>query len=320
MKTKLFLFIAFLGVISVNAKEISVVSPSGTTTLYETLDQAIQNAQSGSTLYLSGGGFIMTDSIKIKKKLTIIGIGHHTKNDNADGNTIVQGNICFESGADNSAVMGIYLAGNINIGTAENAVKNVLIRYCNINSVQVLNSGCLELVVNQNYVRNNATFGNADTKITNNVIHSISNVNGGEIKNNLIRHYHPYHFLTNINHSIIKNNINCECYGGNTISGSNNTIDNNMGEAYSYGDNYKIVSNTEMFENLSGITSLGNFHLKEGCIGINAGTDGKDIGIYGGTGFSDSALPPIPRIVSKSIPEQTDENGKLKIQIRVKAQ
>lgn len=45
----------------------------------------------------------------------------------------------------------------------------------------------------------------------------------------------------------------------------------------------------------------------------------SDCGIYGGDGFSDGALPPVPFIVSKSIPEQTDASGKLNIKIRVKA-
>ena len=43
------------------------------------------------------------------------------------------------------------------------------------------------------------------------------------------------------------------------------------------------------------------------------------VGLYAGTGFNDSALPPVPFIVSKSIPEQTDASGQLNIKIRVKA-
>ena len=48
--------------------------------------------------------------------------------------------------------------------------------------------------------------------------------------------------------------------------------------------------------------------------------DGTDIGIYGGSGFSDEALAPIPRIVSKKVAEQTDGSGKLQIEVTVKAQ
>ena len=54
-------------------------------------------------------------------------------------------------------------------------------------------------------------------------------------------------------------------------------------------------------------------------------SDGTQIGIYGGNGkteqdnFDDEALAPIPRIISKEIPEQTDAEGKLNIKITVKS-
>ena len=54
--------------------------------------------------------------------------------------------------------------------------------------------------------------------------------------------------------------------------------------------------------------------------GKGAALDGTDLGIYGGSGFSDTALAPIPRIVSKKVSEQTDGSGKLQIEVTVKAQ
>lgn len=44
-----------------------------------------------------------------------------------------------------------------------------------------------------------------------------------------------------------------------------------------------------------------------------------DKGIYGGTGFSDGALPPVPYIQECDVDEQTDAEGKLRINIKVKA-
>jgi len=43
------------------------------------------------------------------------------------------------------------------------------------------------------------------------------------------------------------------------------------------------------------------------------------VGIYSGTGFNDDQLAPVPYIIGKRIPEQTDASGQLLIQIRVKA-
>jgi hypothetical protein len=70
----------------------------------------------------------------------------------------------------------------------------------------------------------------------------------------------------------------------------------------------------------NGANPTSNYALKPGSPGKNAATDGTDIGIYGGTGFSDSALPPGPRIVSKKVADQTDANGNLRVEIKVSAQ
>jgi hypothetical protein len=327
-RTILSFFAALAATVTLNAQQISVVDPQGATTLYVDLNLAIQGASSGSTVYLSGGGFQANDSVKIAKKLTIIGIGHKPNNDNADRNTVVSGNFFFEGGSDGSAVMGLYLSGDVNIGTDQNAVNNFLLRYCNVNSVQVKNSSCQGVLINQNYIRNNSSGGNSAISFTNNVTHSIWYVNGGIIDHNVVR-YNRYHSsgslaFSNIQNSQISNNILVDPgpvlhSGGNCIV-SNNMLNRVWGDA-----SYGTIQITESWDDeLEGpITSVSpacNYQLKTDSPGKNAASDGTDVGIYGGTGFSDAALPPIPRIVSKSIADQTDANGKLKVQVQVSAQ
>ena len=71
MKKYLFaLLVAILATTSVNAQQISVVSASGSTTLYNSLPEAIKGASANSVLYLPGGGFNIADSVIITKKLT----------------------------------------------------------------------------------------------------------------------------------------------------------------------------------------------------------------------------------------------------------
>ncbi|MDR1091794.1 MAG: hypothetical protein LBL79_12040 [Prevotella sp.] len=331
---KIILYILFAIAVGTmaNAQQISVVAPSGATTLYTSLDSAIIQAVAGSTVYLSGGGFQVKDETKITKKLTIIGIGHKPDNDNADGSTMVGGNLFFESGANNSALMGVYLSGNVYIGTDEVAINNFLLRYCNVNSVQVRNSNCQDIVINQNYIRNISYGGESAIRFTNNVVHTISFVNGGAIDHNVIRHSYNGNdddVLYAIQNSQVFNNILMGSNGTSFLE--NSVIRNNMitGDWKGWGDwrdedesygSIKIVGDWgDVFEGpITGVTPVCNYSLK-GSQGKNAATDGTDIGIYGGTGFSDSALPPVPRIVSKIIPEQTDENGKLNIQVYVKA-
>ena len=111
------------------------------------MNLAIQEADAKSTVYLSGGGFKISDDTKITKQLTIIGVGHRPNNNNADGNTNVSGNFWFEGGSDHSRLMGLYLSGDVNIGTAETAVNDFLLRYCNVNSVQVKKDNCMEIQI-----------------------------------------------------------------------------------------------------------------------------------------------------------------------------
>ena len=70
----------------------------------------------------------------------------------------------------------------------------------------------------------------------------------------------------------------------------------------------------DIFVNNKGITPASDYHFKGDYQKYNS-----VCGIYAGTGFSDTALPPVPYIVSSEIPEQTDANGKLNIKIRVRA-
>ena len=333
MKHKSFFLIAALAAtLALHAQQISVVAPGGATKIFTDLNLAIQGADAGSTIYLSGGGFQVNDTTKIKKKLTIMGIGHRPNNDNVDGNTNVSGNFWFEGGSDNSSVMGLYLSGNVNIGTTENAVSNFLLRYCNVNSVQVGNSNCQGIKINQNYIRNVSHSGDSPINFTNNILHSLRNINGGVINNNIIRHniYHHYsdcagcpgiycnHVLLCVNSTQIKNNIFCDPSGGCV---TNECIVSNNVYPGAWGDNCVTPEDWDsVFMGVdNGVNPSSDFRLKPGKWKTGA-TDGGEIGIYGGTGFSDTALPPGPRIVKKHIADQTDENGNLRVQIEVKVQ
>ena len=157
MKKRLFIVcMSFVWTIALMAQQIAVVSGE-TTHMYKTLQAAIDGAAPGSVIYLPGGGFPISNEVKITKKLTIIGIGHKAKTDNADGVTTIGGDFFFNQGSSGSAVMGCYITGDIIIGDDGASVNDILIKYCNVNSVQVKNITCQETVVNQNYIRTNTT-------------------------------------------------------------------------------------------------------------------------------------------------------------------
>ncbi len=307
---------AIMGTAVAVAQQIAVVSESGSSDLYQTLAEAIEGADPGSTIYLPGGRFAIADSVKITKKLTIIGIGHYLNGEgNEDGYTRIEGNLWFNEGSSSSAVMGCYMTGDVNIGEGDASVNDVVIRYCNLNSIQVKNSTCSETTVNQNYVRNNSNFCQSqNVTISNNIICRIEQVGSGFIRNNVVTRsgYSLYY----VNNCVISDNI---IKLGNYIhSGSGCTSDNNLVVGGSWGDNPIIINATDvdLFENLNGwaVSPMSNFHFKSEYSQYE-----HQVGIYAGSGFSDKQLAPVPYIVDKQVASETDASGKLNIKIRVKA-
>ena len=331
MKKIIFSFVvALLATVSVNAQQIAVVK-GGATKLYNTLKDAFEGAEDGSVVYLPGGNFSIDDSVKINKQLTIIGISHKTNSDNSDGCTIINGNLFFVGGSSGSAIMGCYVVKNVNIGDANNAVNKVLIKYCNINSVQVTNSQCIDTEVNQSYIRGTSNLGKANCKITNSIIHSLKNIVSGLINHNIIVSYcsvmrwgssiytDEYAFA-DVSGSTITNNFILN--GQKMNRGEGNVVSNNCRGKDSWGTNAILLDDgkgwNDVFYVNNGVSTTSDYHLKDKW-GKDAATDGTDIGIYGGTGFSDGALPPIPYINECKVDEQTDAEGKLNIRIKVKA-
>ena len=326
------LFVALMTAVSTQAQQISVVSPNGTTSLHRTLQEAIEKAVGGSVIYLPGGGFTISDEVKITKKLTIIGIGHKSDNDNADGVTTITGNLWFDEGSSGSAVMACYITGNVNIGNDGSSVNDVLIRYCNLNSVQVNNSTCQETIVNQNYLRGSCNFGNSNVRLENNIVHSMQNINGGKINHNVItdaiyvkwgNYSYSYYPLLDVSSSSILNNFILSWQSGH--SGNNCQASYNCIGTDSWGDNPVVLDENTTWEDVFEHYDASNkFSIKskydlKGKWGIKQASDGTDIGIYGGSGFNLDQMAPVPYITFKNIPDQTDSSGHLNIQIRVKA-
>ena len=315
---------ALLAIVTVDAQQIAEVSSSGETTMYETLQAAIEGAKDGSMVYLPGGTFAITDDVKITKGMTIIGVSHKVNSANVDGNTTISGNLSFDEGSSNSAIMGCYITGNVNIGSEQSAVSHIVVRYCNLNAVMVKNAQCMDIIVSRNYIRSVSNFGNAHEmiSITNNILYSVESLDGGTIANNIITRNDGKRYSDIVaNNTTIFGNV-IFVRPGHTIdvdyrihSGSNCQVWNNMTRE-NWGDDCVVVSEdwSNVFEKNNGISSFSNYHFTEKYKEYE-----NKIGIYAGSGFSDSALPPVPYITEKEIPEQTDASGKLNIKIKVKA-
>ena len=320
MKKVVLSLVLMIAAVNVNAQQIAVVSSSGSTTMCQTLEDAISKAGSNSVIYLPAGAFQISDDVKItNKKLTILGVTHKANSDNAEGNTIISGNLFFDNGSDNSAVMGCYIAGNVYVGNDGSAVNNILIKYCNLGSVQVKNNQCSNTKVNQNYIRGDSNFNGASAVIQNNIMDSLFGMVGGDISYNIITGcYGSYEALSSVYNATISKNVIMESRSSYIYTGSSCQISENMLIAKELGDDcYKLdLANWDgVFDKNLGVTPASNYTF----VGDYAEYNSK-AGVHsGGTDFSDGCLPPVPYVSVKHIDEQTDASGNLTVRLRVKS-
>lgn len=338
MKTQKFLFliIAIATTMTVNAQIIALHSTNGTQIFKgpTALTAAYTAAQSGDTLYLSGGGFIPPSAFD--KQLMIFGAGHYVDSTLATGKTFLQGNLALSENADNTIIEGVDINGDL-IFSANQAVNNVTIRFCRMNNFTA--TGSSNPSQNLSLI-NNAISGAVD--LTNVVVALISNnmlayftgtTNGQQIYNNII--FSSYYSIFDIygkgNNNTINNNIILftpfhYLFGW---SGNGNTFQNNVfvaaspsfGTTYTALNNYVNIPQTDIFVNQTGsaFNYTHNYHLQNPTTYL--GTDGTEVGIYGGTfPYKEGAVPSNPHIQLKNIAPTTDANGNLQIEIQVEAQ
>ena len=303
---------------TMSAQQIAVVTSGGSTTMYQTLDDAIAEAPRNSVIYLPAGGFQVSDDTKITKKLTIIGVTHKANSDNAEGNTIISGNLFFNGNSSNSCVMGCYISGYVRIGDDGSSVNNILVKYCNVNQIIVKSNKCSGTKVNQNYIRSSCFFNNAEGTFTNNVMYRICEMTGGQISNNIFCYGGSGdNTLYKVYNATISNNV----FFYDSFSTYTCQTNNNMCRNYDWGNNSINLHKDNwngVFQSYQGITPasdftfIGEYAQYNGTVGIECTDDG-------GTGFSEGCMPPVPYVSIKRIDEQTDASGKLKVQVRVTA-
>lgn len=322
---RLFLLLVAMIVASMGlqAQQIAVVSKSGTTSIYKSLPDAVEKATAGSTVYLPAGGFNLTDTLRITKKLTLVGVGYNITGGNADGVTTISGNIAFNKGSSGSAIMGVYMPsannkGYIYIGKDGSAVEDIVVKYCWVSGISINNSQCIDAVINQNYV-GSIGLGGSEATVTNNVLLSVGRGDGAEIKYNVFLGGYPLSWGSSTSsygckNCVVTNNLFDSAFNiyQDACQFRDNIALNNNGYSYAEAIN---ASGSDVFVNYgSSPDPRYDYHFKEAYQQY----EGK-VGIYAGSGFNDSGMPPVPYISYKYIPDHTDADGNLNIKIRVKA-
>lgn len=309
---------------------ITVQYPDGRVSYFETLDEAFMALKAGCVVYIPSGSYTLSskEETKIKCQVAIYGAGCRPYGKDTDYTRII-GSLEFVEGASSSVIMGFRSEGNISI--REN-VKNLLIKNMDVERIYFTsesNTGCM---VTSSVIRDFLTgYGKAPVQVTNCLAGNIGAIKGGEIANCILKpssaassssnysYYHPYSPNSNYSvASLIRNNIGLDldkstslsdCQEACNMVGSSPQIPYPTGGVEALFEKYDPSDPFDLRKN--------NYRLKKGVSGTNAGTDGKDIGLYGGTGFDDTGRAPIPKIKIREIAPQTDEKDRLKVRIEV---
>lgn len=325
----IFLVCMFCAVITLSAQQKFNVQNGTKTEFYNDLETAIQQAVSGDTIYLPGRVVQVQSDLTIDKKLAIIGagwdvdsIGGLQTTEIKNGNNHIR--IYFNEGSSGSLLMGCMIR---DIYFMEQNVSNVTLWRNRITGNLILaNNSSLnikQIIVSENFI-NGTIHGNGGASecfVNNNCLSSggIESLENSFINNNAMNSRVGY--LTGC---IVENNY----IMGNMHDCQNSIFNNN---AYPGTYSFPLGSNSgsnnlmnQLLDDTFTVNSFGlpkNLEIKGTSPCKNAGTDGTDIGIFGGPApYKAGAVPFNPHITRSVISAQTDKDGKLKVDIEVSAQ
>jgi hypothetical protein len=322
---------------------VTVLQHNGNAQIFygqSSLIAAYNAAVNGDTLYLSAGAF--NPPASINKGLTIIGSGHFPDSATFKRRTTILSDMYLNAGSDNSTLEGIYLIGWVYL-CANDPLNNIVFKRSNIIDIEFQSTSIAakksNITISECYM--------ASIRAGNSVSNLVIEKN---IFEQSIAELIPLQLLEIIYLlEVLKVN-----YFGRTIQSLKTNIFLDDGTEH-FGDcNNNTFSNIYLLFQVLQLTSIillqailvilkviiiftvpqssifinqtgnlidysHNYHLQNP--GAYLGTDGTQVGIYGGViPFKEQGMPQNPQIISKTIGTQTNSNGKLPVNIVVKAQ
>jgi hypothetical protein len=302
MKTFQFLLLSALFTHSIKAAVLTVNNSATGGAQYTQINSAIAAASSGDTLYVSGS-VTQYNGVTVTKPLTIIGPG--TFNTTPFAFSAKVQSISILAGSSNTSIFGLNIISG-SIGLAQN-LTTILISNCCFESsaLYVPDVGCSNIIIRNNIfsggnasITYQGTSGGGSTfnvLIDHNIINGFLNsfidpnttIQNNTFYNSKINGSTPDAFYNSCKNLVVKNNIFFNSNPSNNIS--NSLFDNNI--TYTSGTAYTPLGGTNL-DNLNPLfvnapttgnyTAALNFHLLSGSPASNAGTDGTDLGYFGG--------------------------------------
>jgi hypothetical protein len=327
--------------------QYNFVVQNGSASVYNTIDEAYQNAVSGDTIYVPGGSFNMPATID--KSLVWIGVGYHPDSTESTFYSRINNAVSFKGTCDGTFITGIHFISSVSFGSSgddaldvilfRNRIDGSLTLKYNDGGENLINTRLSECILNGNITANMGKNVFMEKSV---IYGTLSYFRSSTFDRNIFTHGgrnsgSGYSYLfTYTENCLIRNSvINYYSYTNwraEVYENTNNTFNNNIfagsiifPDFTNVGNNNLInVDLSTVFEHIEGTIDiysyLHNFHLKSGSPAIGAGSLGTDIGIYGGTNsYKDGGLPFTPHIRSVNIDEETS-NGLLGVEIEAVSQ
>lgn len=281
--------------------------------------QAMGAAEKGDVITLAGGTYNATD---ITKAVTIQGAGYVSDPTQLRYRTVISGDFEIKVDEEGLSIDGIWHAGTI---TVSDDITQATFSKCRLNYFYF---NALNTNVNIDRCRIYNLDINAHSEnlyIMNSIFYSLYGFNDEDliaIDNSFI--YSLSDSFTGIIQNCVVNSgtvsANCSMFNTMYCTWSPDVKINTSNVSGNYGvSNYYSTFNKSFTSTNFSKWDSNSYTLTEDAAKIYLGLDGTQVGIYGGAlPFTD--VPSNPQIVKKEIAKQTDENGKLKVEITVEAQ
>ncbi len=338
MKKKLLSLVFAAIAISANATIRTVNNGTVGAGQYTSVQLAVDASAVGDTIYIHGSQTSYGD-VTLNKRLVLIGAGHNVTGTQFNFKTLL-GTIYLSQGNSTTLPTGSTIKG-INFGSLYGSggsllVKNITLErnYCSY--ISILGTGW---IIRNNFVGSLNVGSFKNTIISNNVMTSyIANSDQPSviITNNIFLNNT---YFSSVSYATITNNIFIEPAYVN-FSGSQNTWNKNI-MIYADPANYQTfppanntgVGNLNTSDNQFTTTIPLNISLQDATaktwvlaassIGFNYGTDGTNVGIYGGSYPmpNTTGATNIPQVTSMDLQNSViPQNGTLTIELKARGQ
>ncbi len=337
MKNLYFLTLAFISfTYSAKADIIRVNNNAGISADYASLQQAIDSANVGDTIYVEPSS-TNYGTITMDKRLSLYGPGYflaENSGQQANVNTSKINILTMSGGAAFSSISGLVITDNLRLQTGNVAITRCLFTTTSSGIIFDGTGSYTNVLIAQNYIVGNLSNGIGLQTYT---VYFRNNFIGGvtisfetgivcDFTNNVLNWYSsPVYNSTFTNNIFINSNNNTSTQPANNNGFENNIFQSNSVTIDTSLGNVKGINTAQLFIGTGQSSTDGQWQIVPGSLAddfgkeIPAGTP-TDAGMYGGPNpYKLAGVPAIPTIYDLVVPTSNTTGG-LNVTIKAKSQ